>query len=100
MRYWRADPKSGPHIIKGPVKSARVIHLAGEDKGHGGKPCSPATAAELLHRDDEKPGLLTADQRQTLELKAKKKYKKIDPFLKRPTETTEEYIRRINNLVG
>jgi hypothetical protein len=100
VQIWVVDPKSGPHIIRGPVKSARIIHLAGEEKGFRGKPCSPATAAELLHRDDDSPGLLSSEQRQLLEAKAAKKYKKIDPFLKRSTETTEEYVRRINKLVG
>jgi hypothetical protein len=63
------------------------------------RPCTKKTAAELLHQDDEKPGTLTAKQRRYLEKRAGDNYKKVDPCLKRPTESIDEYVARINKMM-
>jgi len=97
-RRWRADPRSGPQIIEGPVKSSRHV-VFGVNHTTGGA-FTPKTAVELLERDDDKPGFLTARVRRTCEEKAGDKYKKRDPFLKRPSETVEEYVKRINQIAG
>ena len=99
MVRYKPDWKSGPHIIWGPVKSSRNV-VFGMDHATRGKRISKKTAADLLYQDDDTPGRLTPVQRQTLEDRAGKAYVKRDPFAKRPSETVEQYVARINKLVG
>ena len=63
------------------------------------KRCSKKTAAMLLERDDDNPGRLTAIQRETLEARAGKQYRRRDPYEKRANENTSEYAARINKLI-
>ena len=99
-RYYHHDPDNKSNqIVTGTMKYVRNVQLAGEDKGFRGKPISKKTCVEFLERDDNKPGFLTAVQRETLEKKAGNKYKKQDPFEKRKGESVEQYAKRISALV-
>lgn len=91
--------KSGPHTVRGPIQSGRVPALGDLQITKWRRPCTKKTAAELLHQDDEKPGTLTTKQRRYLEKRAGDNYKKIDPSLKRPTESIDEYVERINKMM-
>ena len=103
-------PKSGPFVHHGTKPSGRHCELSGTDKGgpRGLKP-SPATALELLEKDDFRPGLLNTRQREQMEeLAASKKqasggskgYKKRDPYARLPKESMDEYVRRINKMIA
>lgn len=104
LRY-RADWKSGPHVQRREDDGRRFVHMAGVDHCTRWKrPVTKKTAAELLYQDDDRDGTnqdrLTREQRVTLEKRAGKQYTKRDPFEKRPTESVEAYVARINRLVG
>lgn len=86
-------------IEKEQVTDSRAV-VFGVDHNSKWKRCSKKTAADLLEKDDDRPGTLTAVQREELTRIAGKQYRKKDPFLKRENENTQEYIRRINSLVG
>jgi hypothetical protein len=91
-------------------KTARIVRFTGEHPRHVGslseakhtksKRCSKKTATFLLEQDDDNPGRLTSEQRETLEERAGKQYRKRDPFEKRKHENTDEYVRRINRIIG
>lgn len=93
--------KSGPVVRRVDAQPNRVIQMGGVNHATiWTRPVKAKTAAELLEKDDEKPGTLTADQRLEMSKRAGDKYKKRDPFLKRPTESQKDYIRRINKMMG
>lgn len=91
--------KSGPHTVRGPKQSGRTPAIGALQFTKWKCPCTKKTAAELLYQDDEKPGTLTAGQRRYLEKRAGDNYKKVDPCLKRPTESVDEYVARINRMM-
>ena len=62
------------------------------------RPIRKKTAAELLEKADAGQAKLTASQRETLEARAGKSYKKKDPLVKRPDESTQEYLARIQKM--
>lgn len=90
----------GRESVKPENHISRYRFMAGEDKGFRGKRPSKKTCAELLEKDDINPGILSAEQRQMLEAKAGDKYKKMNPYEKRPDETLEMYARRLKKLVA
>ena len=99
---YNADAKSGPVVTVGPVAGGRNVVFGGDKAVRGKRPCSKKTAAELLYKDDEhcRGPQLTAIQRETLVKRAGDQYKKRDPFAKRPTESVQDYVARVNKLVA
>lgn len=97
-RRYRATNKT-MRIVRNVTEFPRDIGPLIGDKGTGGRPCTKKTAVMLLERDDNSPGLLTTIQRETLEERAGDQYRKRDPFERRPSESSDEYVRRINKIM-
>ena len=111
---YTALSKSGPQPLKTRINPDQRGILFGPDHNVRMKPIKPQTASDLLVMDDEKEAQredrLSPQQRLTLIRIAGDKYgEKLtkrstkvpeDPYTKRKGETTEDYIKSINLLLG
>lgn len=102
MRRFRESDKS-VFVLKDQGQSGRFIGSTSDPKHCGSKGFTARTAAELLEKDDDSVGSkhrLSDYQRDLFARVAGDRYKKRDPYEMRSSETKDDYIRRINVLMG